>query len=184
MLEGNVLNQEGANDYINDHTVDPEPSLQEAFGNLPGIYSKLMQLGITTLSDILGLNDQELDELSGRDMLALVGPLKLKFKSNVRVLRNKYGLPRNGPLVTISKTERAALQSLDVAIKQADGLDNVFKYYLRQIEQREMKMRTSVDEKTEFIIRALQMWNEKKHAHVIFSLNAMNMSIYDGSSSV
>lgn len=63
-----------------DEGANNESPMKSAFRDQSGIYTKLTQIGITNLEQVVGLNDQELDELCGPDMLDLKGDRKIEIQ--------------------------------------------------------------------------------------------------------
>lgn len=100
---------------------DVPKAVIEAFHGIADASTKLKELGIQDLEHILGLNDQELNELCGPEILDLRGVNRLKFKSKVRILRDRTN-QQNVPFMAVSTQDQHDLQRLSVAVKQAqDG---------------------------------------------------------------
>ena len=149
----------------NEGAADESP-MKLAFHDLPGIYLKLQRSGITNLEQVLGLNDKELDELCGAEVMNLNVVNRLKFKSKVRVLQQDRAAKEPTSIVPVSMKEQQGFERLNVALKTADGLESVFVRYLKQIDGVAATMKSSVDEQVKNISNALKMWRKAKYDQV------------------
>ena len=151
-----------------DEGADEESPMKAAFRNQPHIYSKLTQIGITDLEQVVGLNDEELDELCGSEAMNLNVVNRLKFKSKVRVLQQDRAAKQPVPIVAVSIKEQKDLQRLNIATKTANRLESVFGQYLKQIDKAAETMKASVNEEADKICNAVNMWKNAKCVQVCY----------------
>jgi len=140
------------------------PSLKDALLKFPDEYSKLVEQGITELNDVLYVNDTELDEVCNG--LELVGFKKIKFKSNIRSLRDQYAHRQSAPIVAISMQEQRDMKQIQFAMKETDGARALMEKHLDQIDERVKTLKASVDEEVQNIISSAQSRKEAVYAQI------------------
>merc|ERR1719295_1435634 len=138
-------------DLFNEAANAAPPSLKDALSKFPNEYSKLVEQGITELNDLLYVNDTELDEVCSG--LELVGFKKIKFKSNIRSLRDQYAHRQSAPIIAI-------------AMKETDGARALLEKHLDQIDERVKTLKASVDEELQNIISSAQSRKEAVYAQI------------------
>merc|ERR1719295_1586816 len=151
-------------DLFNEAANAAPPSLKDALSKFPNEYSKLVEQGITELNDVLYVNDTELDEVCNG--LELVGFKKIKFKSNIRSLRDQYAHRQSAPIVAISMQEQRDMKQIQFAMKETDGARALLEKHLDQIDERVKTLKASVDEAVQNIISSAQSRKEVVYAQI------------------
>ena len=139
-----------------DCNAESQSDSTEAFSDFPDVAIKLTELGFAKLRDILGLKEDELDDLA--DLLDLTLANKLRFKSNVRILR--------GEQITIS------VERLSLAMQHVNTLESLFQRYLWEMDERVISLKASLEEQ-------IDQWQSNKRRDVEHELKSMQFSKED-----
>ena len=98
-------------------TADDKPTLKEYLANLPDIHAKLEQHQMTDIDTFIYIHEKDLEDVCGEHGVALSVLQRVKFRSAVRKLQQKYTPKKQTHVVAISQEERKALDELKFTAK-------------------------------------------------------------------
>ena len=129
--------------------------MEQYISHLPTVYAKVKGQGMNDIDMFIYLKDSELDELCGKDGLALNVMQGIKFKAAIRKLQAQLAPKTPAAIVAISKEEQKAMDEMRYALQQAGDIQSLFESHFNKIDDNAASIKSSVDQEIEKVSKIL-----------------------------
>eukprot|EP01084_Bolivina_argentea_P086121 155674_1 len=138
-----------------------EEFVSQKLGEMVDIYSKLQNSGVVNIDMLVFIDNDDLKQLCQE--LGLSFGEKMKFKTEIRKLKEQYGQKRKNTVIMNSCGEQSEIEPIDLALKQFNESQHIFEGYSNEIDDIIANTKTQINTEIDTVIKSLESTKQYLH---------------------